>query len=204
MRLTDARSRLHAGDRRAGGSCSGQTLELLDVPSSQLVGLAARRPIRSHGPSAAPRHRGRFTCWRGAMCAARSSWSRRRPWLACRARQPVRSAGCRHEGQRRAGAGALAQPIRATRWCGGRSSIASGTITLARGSSTRPNDFGRMGSLPTHPELLDWLAGWFLEQRPVAQGAAPADCHQRRLSASRREHDPRLHGSTRAIAISGG
>ena len=26
-----------------------------------------------------------------------------------------------------------------------------------------PNDFGTMGENPTHPELLDWLANWFVE-----------------------------------------
>ncbi len=67
-----------------------------------------------------------------------------------------------HEGARRAAlAHWLTDPRNALTW----RSIVNRVwhYHFGRGLVNTPNDFGRMGGTPSHPELLDWLATWFLE-----------------------------------------
>jgi hypothetical protein len=60
---------------------------------------------------------------------------------------------------------------------------------FGRGLVDTPSDFGRMGGTPTHPELLDWLASWLMEQ-----GGSLKSLHRLILSSAvyrqSTRHDP--------------
>jgi len=71
---------------------------------------------------------------------------------------------------------------------------------FGRGLVETPNDFGRMGAAPSHPELLDWLARWFLENgeslkklhRLIVTSAAWRQSSQPSPEAARLDPDNRL------------
>lgn len=60
---------------------------------------------------------------------------------------------------------------------------------FGRGIVESPNDFGHMGSLPSHPELLDWLAWWFLDQ-----GESIKKLHRLLLTSATYRQSSRHHG----------
>ncbi len=58
---------------------------------------------------------------------------------------------------------------------------------FGKGLAENANNFGRMGKKPTHPELLDWLAGYFVEQgwsvKAVHRAILFSDAYQRASEA---------------------
>ncbi|MBX3734888.1 MAG: DUF1553 domain-containing protein [Verrucomicrobiae bacterium] len=71
---------------------------------------------------------------------------------------------------------------------------------FGRGIVDTPNDFGRMGSLPSHPELLDWLAATFRDgpqglkalHRLLVTSATYRQVSTDRPDAAARDSDNRL------------
>jgi len=71
---------------------------------------------------------------------------------------------------------------------------------FGRGIVETPNDFGRMGAAPSHPELLDWLALWFKENgesfkklhRMIVTSATYRQSSRGNAAAARVDSDNRL------------
>src|SRR5205807_1105014 len=60
---------------------------------------------------------------------------------------------------------------------------------FGRGLVATPNNFGKMGARPTHPELLDWLATWFMDNgwslKKLHELIVTSDAYQQSSSAER-------------------
>ena len=148
--------------RIAGG------LAALPKPSLVYAGASDFEPDGSHKPARAPRavhvlKRGDINKPQAAASAGA---------LSCVAALPARFeiANEKNEGQRRAAlAKWLTDPANSLTW----RSIVNRVWHhhFGRGLVETPNDFGEMGSAPSHPELLDWLAVWF---RDDAKGSLKA------------------------------
>jgi hypothetical protein len=69
---------------------------------------------------------------------------------------------------------------------------------FGRGIADSPNDFGRMGALPTHPELLDWLAAEFRDGSQSIKSLHRLICTSavyRQSSAGNREFEKQDSGN---------
>ncbi|MEW6159712.1 MAG: DUF1553 domain-containing protein [Verrucomicrobiota bacterium] len=104
------------------------------------------------------------------------------------------------EGNRRA---ALARWIADPKNLLARRSIANRVwqFHFGKGLVDSPNDFGHMGSAPSHPELLDWLAFWFLDH-----GESIKELHRLILSSAtyrqvstERPEEARVDGDNRFL-----
>ncbi|MSU26948.1 MAG: DUF1553 domain-containing protein [Pedosphaera sp.] len=77
--------------------------------------------------------------------------------LSALADLPARFVGTKREADRRVAlADWLADPLNPLTWRSAANRVWH--FHFGRGLCDTPSDFGRMGSLPSHPELLDWLA----------------------------------------------
>ncbi len=148
---------------------AARELELLDVesrlaalPARKMVYAAASRFDPQHAFSPASSPRPIYLLDRGDVRSPQQLVSP--AGVACVQGPPSQFelADANNEAQRRA---ALAHWLSDRRNALVRRSIVNRVwqYHFGQGLVDTPNDFGRMGSPPTHPELLEWLAGWFID-----------------------------------------
>jgi hypothetical protein len=162
--LTAQREALKTGDAATAAPFLALEIDgwLAGLPPKQLVFAAAAdfAPDASHVPPGGPRPV--FLLKRGDI--NHPSNPAEPGTLSCVAGLPSRFkiADPKDEGARRASlAKWVGDPLNPLTW----RSIANRIwqAHFGRGLVDTPNDFGRMGSTPTHPELLDWLAAELLD-----------------------------------------